>query len=170
MLTTTHLTEAELFGLAVPAAGSPEALPKHLSDCLACSRALQEWKAAVRELAVEGEEAIDRRSEEQWRIVEDGTLEAIRRARAAHRGSPLRWAVGIAASLLVFALALPLSRLRHEGGARTHASELSAEDQKDDTLLRDVARLSRGEDPAGVWNSLAPEPGAAGKSGEEERL
>ena len=33
----------------------------------------------------------------------------------------------------------------------------SAQDQSDDALLRDVARLSSGED-AGPWNGLAPEP------------
>ena len=48
-----HLTDAELFGLAAPAAGEPEALPPHLSTCQECSRALQEWKASVRALAAE---------------------------------------------------------------------------------------------------------------------
>jgi len=37
-----HLTDAELFALAAPATGEPEALPKHLSTCRTCSRALQE--------------------------------------------------------------------------------------------------------------------------------
>ncbi len=166
---TTHLTDAELFGLAIPAAGAPEALPSHLSDCLACSRALQEWKSAVRTLAVEDAEEISRRSAEEWTAAEDRTLDAIRRVRVARSGSGIRWTVGIAASLLLFALALPVARMRREGGTRTNAAEMSPEDQKDDALLRDVARLSRGED-GGAWNSLAPEPGAAGNSGEEERL
>ncbi len=170
MPTITHLSEAELFGLAVPPAGSPEALPAHLSDCLSCSRALQEWKAAVRALAAEDAEEISRRSEEEWTAAEDRTLDAIRRVRVGRGGSGLRWTVGIAASLLLFALALPVARMRHEAGRRTNAPEMSAEDQKDDALLRDVARLSRGEDAGGAWNSLAPEPGAAGNSGEEDRL
>ncbi|MEO8430070.1 MAG: hypothetical protein ABI592_01080 [Acidobacteriota bacterium] len=171
MTTNAHLTESELFGLAVPAAGAPEALPAHLSDCLVCSRALQEWKAAVRELAVESDAPITRRTEGEWTAAENRTLDAIRSAGAPRRGSGLRWTVGIAASLLLFALALPFARWRPEslGAGRQHASELSAEDLKDDTLLRDVARLSRGED-AGSWTSLAPEPGAPAAGGEEDSL
>ena len=38
-----HLTDAELFNLAVPPVGAPEALPRHLSEGWSCSRALHEW-------------------------------------------------------------------------------------------------------------------------------
>jgi hypothetical protein len=41
----------------------------------------------------------------------------------------------------------------------------SAQDQTDDNLLRDVARLSQGED-SGSWSTLAPEPAGT----EEEQL
>src|SRR5713226_5005943 len=44
-----HLTEGDLFTLAVPPAGEPEALPRHLSECSSCSRALSEWKTAERD-------------------------------------------------------------------------------------------------------------------------
>jgi len=42
-----HLTEEEIFALAAPAAGEPEALPRHLAHCTACGRTLQEWKTAL---------------------------------------------------------------------------------------------------------------------------
>jgi anti-sigma factor RsiW len=61
-----HLTDAELFDLAAPASGEPEPLPRHLSQCDACSRALQEWKAAMRELAMEDAAPLDRRPAEEW--------------------------------------------------------------------------------------------------------
>jgi hypothetical protein len=159
-----HLTDDALFALALPAAGQPEALPAHLSDCLACSRALSEWKNAVRDLAAEGEAAIARRTPEGWAAAEQRTMQAIRRSRFAPRGIPVRWAVGIAASILLFALALPIQRaVSHRSAAA--APELSAQDQADDALLRDVARLSRGDD-GGNWSSLVPEPGR----GDEDHL
>lgn len=153
---SAHLTDGELYGLAIPPAGVPEALPAHLSDCLACSHALQEWKAAVRDLAADVG-PIGRRSSEEWVAAEEKTIQAIRRARFAARPLPMRWAVGIAASLLLFALAAPLRRSadRVTGGS----SEMSAQDKADDALLRDVARLSRGEDGGSDWNTLVPDPG-----------
>ncbi len=165
----THLTDAELFGLAIPAVGSPEALPSHLSDCLACSRALSQWKGAVRELAGEMGPLGDR-TREGWGDVEDRTMGAIRRTRFARPGSRLRWGVGIAASLLLATLAVPLFRSGPPAAPRAWASpsELSVEDQTDDALLRDVARLARAEDTGGSWSALVPEPGTASR--EEERL
>ncbi|MDQ2871407.1 MAG: hypothetical protein M3S32_11725 [Acidobacteriota bacterium] len=166
---TTHLTDAELFGLAIPAAGAPEALPSHLSDCLACSRALQEWKGAVRELG--GEMGpIGARTSEAWAEAEDQTMRAIRRAGSVRRGTPLRWGVGIAASLLLIALAVPMRRSDPAAipAAGMAASDLSPQDQADDALLRDVARLASAEDPAGSWDALVPEPGTASR--DEERL
>ena len=101
-----HLTDAELFGLAAPAAGEPEALPPHLSTCQECSRALQEWKASVRALAAEEVDEIESRTAAEWQEREDATMAAIRRAaRPARRPHPLRWVVGIAAALTVIALA-----------------------------------------------------------------
>lgn len=166
---TTHLTDAQLFGLAIPAAGAPEALPSHLSDCLACSRALQEWKGAVRDLA--GEMGpIGGRTPEAWADAEDRTMRSIRRAGFVRRGTPLRWGVGIAASLLLIALAVPMRRSGSgtAPAAGTAASELSPQDQADDALLRDVARLARADETGGSWDSLVPEPGTASR--EEERL
>ncbi|HEY3203913.1 MAG TPA: hypothetical protein VGL03_09665 [Thermoanaerobaculia bacterium] len=143
-----HLTDAELFGLAVPAAGDPEALPGHLSQCQACSRALSEWKNAVQTLAEEDLGALGRRSPEQWRAAEDSTMEAIRRAgrprRAAH---PIRWIVGIAAALLIVALAMPARKSAPAAGAvKSDDTTFSAADRADDALLRDAAFLAQGGD------------------------
>jgi hypothetical protein len=162
-----HLTDAELFNLAVPPVGEPEALPRHLSECLSCSRALQEWKSAVRELADDETEELDRRSPVQWEELEEKTIEAMRRAGRARRTPAARWAVLIAASLLLAVFLIPA---RKTGPAAANQPEanlatLSAQDQRDDLLLRDVARLSQGEDN-GSWSTLAPEPAGA----EEEQL
>lgn len=144
-----HLSDADLFALAAPAAGTPEALPRHLSECQSCSRALQEWKVAVQSLAEEEVSAINRRSPEEWNAAADATMARIRRAAGPGRNPrPLRWAIGIAASLLILALAIP----RHGAAPRTaaasapDASGLSAADREDDRLLRDVAFLAQGED------------------------
>jgi hypothetical protein len=163
-----HLTDAELFAIALPAAGVPEALPGHLSDCLACSRALVGWKAAVRDLAAEGDDAIARRTPEQWEDAQAKTMAAVRRSRFAGRALPLRWAVSVAAVLLLFAVAIPLQRSASVRNAAQASSDLSAQDQADDALLRDVARLSRGDDRSS-WGALAPEPDP-GTHSEEERL
>lgn len=151
-----HLTDDALFALALPAAGVPEALPAHLSECLACSRALSEWKNAVRDLAAEGDDAVARRSPEAWAAAEERTMRAIRRARVGAKTIPLKWAVAVAASLLLFVIALPIERAAAHH-SRAAATELSAQDQADDALLRDVARLSRGDDGGG-WSSLVPVP------------
>lgn len=155
---TNHLTDAELFTLAAPPAGEPEVLPRHLSECQSCSRALQEWKTSMRDLAAEDVEPIDRRSPEEWLASADATMARIRRAaHPARRQRPLRWAVGIAASLLLLALAIP----RHgtgpapvplSGATQGSASAgLSAADQEDDRLLRDVNDLARGDDATGLF-------------------
>ena len=69
----------------------------------------------------------------------------------------MRWAIGIAASLLIVALAMP-----RRGAAPTAvvvaavADEpaLSAADREDDRLLRDVSFLAQGED---IPNALVVE-------------
>ena len=167
---TAHLTDAELFGLAVPAVGEPEALPRHLSECLAFSRALQEWKSAVRDAADEELEPLESRTAAEWERVENRTIEAMRRARPGRKEAVARWAVpAAAAALLLAGLLLPSRKPQQAGrdGVEPAAAQLSAQDQRDDALLRDVARLSRGED-GGSWNGLAPEPGTA--LGEEDSL
>ncbi|MEP6994235.1 MAG: hypothetical protein ABI968_06895 [Acidobacteriota bacterium] len=144
-----HLTDAELFGLAVPAAGAPEALPRHLSECQGCSRSLQEWKASVRALADEEVEELDRRTPEQWDAAADATMAAIQRAsKPGHGRLPLRWAVGIAASLLIVALAIPRrgAPAPVASAVAAESSDLSAADREDDRLLRDVAFLAQGDD------------------------
>src|SRR5262249_62351655 len=93
-------------------AGEPEALPRHLSECLPCSRALSEWKAAVRELADEEPEALRRRTPEEWDALADKTLEAVRRTRIGRRRSPVRWALAAAAVAAFFAIVVPLWRER----------------------------------------------------------
>ena len=145
-----HLTDAELFGLAAPAAGEPEALPPHLSTCQACSRALQEWKASVRALAAEEVDEIEGRTAAEWQEREDATMAAIRRAaRPARRPHPLRWVVGIAAALTVIALAMPPRHAVPVAAAvPTPAAEagLSPTDRADDELLRETSYLAGGGD------------------------
>jgi hypothetical protein len=162
-----HLTDAELFNLAVPPVGEPEALPRHLSECFSCSRSLQEWKSAVRDLADEETEELDRRSSAEWEALEEKTIEAMRRARRTRRAPAVKWAVSIAASLLLAILLIPARKPGRAAVAQTGGTiaALSAQDQKDDALLRDVARLSQGED-SGSWTTLAPEPAGT----EEEQL
>jgi hypothetical protein len=159
-VSTAHLTDAELFGLALPPAGEPEALPGHLSECGACGRALQAWKAAVRELAKDDAGPIDRRTPAEWRAAEERTLAAIRNARV-RRPFPLRWAAGLAAAVLVAVLLFPVrASLTRPAPAvpASESSELSAADRADDTLLHEVNRMARG-DAGGVWNAFAAEPG-----------
>lgn len=148
-----HLTDAELFALAAPATGEPEALPRHLSRCRDCSRALQDWKGAVRSLGEEETGEIGRRTPQDWRAAEEATMTAIRRAgRPGRQSHPLRWAVGIAAALAVIALALPA---RHAApslaaaptpSAASSASDLAAADRADDELLRQASYLAEGGD------------------------
>ena len=143
-----HLTDAELFSLAAPAAGEPEALPAHLSRCQECSRALLEWKGAMRSLADEDISELDRRSPEEWRAAEESTLSAVRRSgRTAGGRRPMRWALGIAAALVVVALAMPRrgsAPVASRGGGPV--SELSPADAADDAFLREAEYLARGGD------------------------
>ena len=164
-----HLTDAELFTLAVPPVGEPEALPRHLSECFRCSRALQEWKLAVREIADDDMAALDHRTPAEWESLESETIAAMRRA--GHRRAPvLQWAASIAAGVLLGVLLLPAIRQTVSGGSgRLSAAATAAQDQKDDALLRDVDRLSQDED-SGAWSTLAPEPGTASGTEEEENL
>lgn len=151
-----HLTEPELFSLALPASGEPEALPAHLSECLSCSRVLQQWKGAVRDLAAEDEEVLGRRTAARWEALEDQTIAAIRRARSGASRKRVQWALSIAASLVLAVFLLPA--LRPAGSAApASASAFSAEDARDEALLLEVDRLASGED-AGSWYTLAPEP------------
>jgi len=153
-----HLTDAELFAGALPAGGRPEALPAHLSECLACSRAMAEWKSAIRELASEDAAPISARSAAEWTEAEERTLALLRRTRRKRPRMPLRWAVAAAAVLFLVVLLLPTRHSDRTAVMRSaESSDLTPEDQADDALLRDVARLSRGED-GGTWNTLAPDP------------
>jgi hypothetical protein len=154
-----HLTDDEIFSLAAPAAGEPEALPSHLSACQACSRSLQEWKSAIRALAEEDVALLEDRPAEEWRRAEEETLAAVRKARRPSRRHPVRWAVGIAATILVAMLAVPGRRDANApaaAAAPTPAAEtasMSAADQADDALLRDAEFLAQGGDLA-AENSL----------------
>jgi hypothetical protein len=155
-----HLTDDALFALALPAAGVPEALPAHLGECLRCTRALADWKNAVRDLAERDENVLDKRTAEEWSAVEDATLAAIRREGPPGRGRArtLRWALPVAASLLVFAL---LVTGREDSTPVPEADDtagLSVQDQADDALLRDVDRLASGDEIPGGWGALAPDP------------
>jgi len=165
-----HLTKGDLFTLAVPPAGEPEALPGHLSECSSCSRALSEWKTAVRDLAGSETDALSRRTPREWEALENRTLETIRGARMGGRRRLGWWAAAVAAAVLLFAVALPVSHMRSRPTAgSTLAAEFTTQDQEDDLLLRDVARLSRADEgTGGSWSSLAPEPDKP--RAEEERL
>lgn len=168
-LQSSHLSDPDLFSLAVPPAGEPEALPAHLSDCFTCSRALQEWKTAIADLAKEDAEVIAMRSEQEWNALEEQTIEAVHRTRLHRRAHAWGWALTVAATFLLVILLLP-GRTAPEKAVSEPAmstAELSAQDQADDALLRDVARLARGEDGAGAWNGLVPEPAPAAGAGEE---
>ena len=168
---SAHLTDADLFSLALPPAGEPEALPAHLSGCGACGRTLQAWKTAVRELAQENAGPIDSRTPAEWDAAADRTLAAIRSA-GARRPFPLRWAAGLAAAVLAAVLFLPVRAAVTSRSApaapANESTELSAGDRADDKLLHDVNRMARG-DAGGVWNAFAGEPGESPAS-EEQRL
>ena len=170
-----HLTDEELFGLAIPPAGLPEALPGHLLACGTCGRALQEWKRAVRDLVQEDADAVARRSPEEWRAAEQATMSALRRAPRATLRRAISWAAGVAAALLIGALLIrrgdpgPATAPAAAGEAAA-AEDLAPEDRADDALLRELASLSRGEDFPGVWNGLAPDPSGDSSGTLEERL
>jgi hypothetical protein len=103
----------------------------------------------VRTLAEEEVDEINRRSPEQWDAAAAATMSRIRRAALpGRRRRSLRWAVGIAASLLVLALVIPRHRVSPQAPAApaADASGLSAADREDDRLLRDVAFLAQGDD------------------------
>ncbi|MDQ5858895.1 MAG: hypothetical protein M3542_11550 [Acidobacteriota bacterium] len=156
-----HLTDDALFALAVPTAGVPEALPPHLMECLACSRALTEWKSAVRDLGDRDDETLAARSAEDWGAAEDATLAAVRRAGAPGRGRPpmIRWALPMAASLFLVLLLVPGRDVPSPTTAPIdETAGLSAQDRADDALLRDVDRLAMGEESATDWDELAPDP------------
>jgi len=157
-----HLTDDALFALALPAAGVPEALPAHLMGCLRCTHALADWKNAVRDLGESDEGVLEKRTAEEWSAVEDAILAAIRREGAPGRGRArtLSWALPVAASLLVFAVLVTGRPDRPSvRDPADDVTDLSATDQADDALLRDVDRLASGEDTSGGWGALAPDPG-----------
>lgn len=157
----SHLTDDALFALALPAAGVPEALPAHLRECLRCTRALADWKTAVRDLGERDEEVLERRNAEDWNAVEEATLSAIRGEGAPGRGraQTLRWALPVAATLLVFGLLVSgKQQPARVVDASDDTTQLSAQDQADDALLRDVDSMASGDDGSGDWGALAPDP------------
>jgi hypothetical protein len=103
---------------------------------------------------------LERRSPEEWRAAETATMAAIRRARPRRTVPAVRWAIGVAAALLVVALAMPFrSRAPVAGGPEVGESAdaagasdvlesgfASAADRDDDALLRDAEYLAQGGD------------------------
>ena len=153
-LADKHLSDAELFSLAAPASGEPEALPRHLSECQTCSRSLQEWQTALRAIGDQEVEEIERRTPQEWREAEAATMSAIRKTAPRERRNPWRWAVGIAASLVILALAMPWRQISVPAGSSGSAVQsasaedagMSPTDRDDDALLREAADLARGGD------------------------
>jgi hypothetical protein len=149
-----HLDDSELLALAAPASGEPEPLPRHVLDCETCSRALQDWRGAMRDAAREDVAELERRSPEQWRAAADATMAAIRRAEPRQTTSVLRWAMGVAAAVVLLALAMPFRRSSPapsqtvpEAPASASASVFaSATDRDDDALLRDAEYIAQGGD------------------------
>lgn len=143
-----HLTDDELFALAAPASGEPEPLPRHLSVCESCARALQEWRGALRELAREDVARLESRPEEDWAAAREATMSAVRRARPRRPASAFRWVAGIAAAALLVALAMPARRsgTAAVAAAAPEAAFASAADRDDDALLRDAEYLAQGGD------------------------
>ncbi len=144
-----HLTDAELFALAAPPSGEPEPLPQHLARCEACARSLVEWREAVCELGREQARRIDERPAEDWDAAREATMAAVRSAGRHRSASAVRWIAGIAAALLLVALAMPARR----GGtapagpdAPQAASSMSPADRADDALLRDAEYMAQGGD------------------------
>jgi hypothetical protein len=167
----THLTDEELFGLALPPAGEPEALPPHVLSCVRCGRALQEWKAAVIDVGEEDVAPVNARSAAEWRSAEDRTLDSLRHVTPRRSRRSIVWAAALAAAVLVAILIAPgrqpsvKNAPAMASGSSPHSSEMSPQDAADDALLRDVAKLSRADD-AGAWGGLVPDPTAV----EEGRL
>lgn len=166
VLRSPHLTDEDLFRLALPASGEPEALPPHLLQCPACARALTEWKGAVRDLGEEDEDALARRPADEWIAAEEATLAGIRKSGLpGRRRRNLPWALALAASFLLAVLLVTQRGTRETSPpVFEETTGLSAEDSADDALLREVALLARGEDGGGLWNSLAPLPESDGSS------
>jgi hypothetical protein len=162
---TAHLSDEELYALALPPAGQPEALPAHLSLCRACSRALSEWKQAVAELAGEADSAMARRSTADWEARAKETMDRVRASGAPGRRGSRQAVVGLllAASMLLFALLAPRrpDTAVPAPGNTTASSELSPADQEDDDLLRDIQRVARGEE---LWNPLPADDTLADES------
>ena len=173
---TRHLTDQELCTLAVPAEGAPEALPLHLSECPVCARSLAEWKSALATVASESG-SLEARTEVEWDSAARATMERIRRSgsvRVFPGGRALasrstRWGLGAAAAVLLAVLLLPARPAPVTAPSPVEpdrTAELSSQDQADDALLRDVARMSRADDDFGDLGGIAPEPrSSAGRDG-----
>jgi anti-sigma factor RsiW len=155
---TNHLDPEQLFLLALPPAGEPEALPAHLSECPECARQFAEWAKTCRALAAE--------DAEPPADFERSVMSEVRRRRAprSHRARR-RAAAGLAAAaalLLAFGIGLRVGTTRGLPPAASQAG-MSAADRGDDALLRDVSRLVAEDDDA-AWKDLAPLPSSGGQS------
>src|SRR5262249_59818887 len=114
--------------------GEAEGLPRHRSECLACSGALQEWKLAVRETANEEIEELSRRTPAEWEGLENQTIEAMRRARRGGSSPVVRWGLAAAAALMLGFLLLPAPQPERApaGGAASIPAAASAPDPNRD--------------------------------------
>jgi anti-sigma factor RsiW len=147
-----HLDDGDLFLLAFPPSGEPEPLPPHLSDCASCAGRFAEWERAAREIAGRPEASAADFERAVMARVRAVPRPAARRARA--------WRAGLAAAAALAGAFWVGSRTASRPVAAPAASEsaMAPGDLADDALLRDVARLVDGEEPA-PWKRMAPLPG-----------
>ncbi|MGH9442648.1 MAG: hypothetical protein ACRD16_10280 [Thermoanaerobaculia bacterium] len=152
-----HLKTEEFFLLALPPAGEPGPLPAHLSACGACSRQLTEWRAAA--------EAMSASPEGPPPGFEKQVMEKVREMRSPRRTRVSRRRLaGLAAAaclLAAFWIGTRVGR-RNEPARAARETSMSATDEADDKLLRDVSRLVSSDDEENDWRSLAPLPPAPG--------
>jgi len=103
----------------------------------------------MRDLGQEDVAEIDGRSEEEWAAAREATMSAVRRSQPRRTAVAIRWVAGVAAAILLVALAMPARRERTDptpAGAPAGMTFASAADREDDALLRDSEFIAQGGD------------------------
>jgi hypothetical protein len=170
-----HIPLDELYALAAPPVGEPEALPAHLAVCRSCGRAFQTIQKAFADVGRSAELAAAERTPLEWNQAERNIMAKVRGL-----GIPMRrprprrrravWG-GLAAASVLLVVWIARTNLGSGGKAvrmaagSGSAASMSPADQADDKLLRDVARLSEGGEPSPDWKDLAPLPARSSVEG-----